>query len=406
MTLPLRVLYIDGVGPFGGASRSLYEVLNALPPGATEAFFVMQRGSAAEFYGRVSKEIISTWGLSRFDHSRASYYRGVRWIVVLREIAKLPSTVIALLKAKKRWRTVDIIHINEISEILPGLLAKWLFRAPLIVHTRSLRRVDARSLRSRWFRWALGKYASAIIAIDEGVRATLPEDLPVDVIHNSFSPALVEAPDECFLSKFDTLRSTALKVGFVGNVHYHKGMIELFRAAEIVKAEGHDVQYVIVGGSTSNDSGLYWWALRKLGLAQNIKVELESMVATSDVSEDFRFFGPTNDIQRAYEKIDVIAFPSHYDAPGRPVFEAAFFGAPSIVAVRTPRVDTLIDRETGIAIDEPDPRMIADAIIYFATNRDEVARMGSNARALALRNFVPAKNAERLLEVYRRVASQ
>lgn len=405
MTRPLRVLYIDGVGPFGGASRSLYEAMNAFPPDSVERFFVIQRGTVLDFYGRLGKDVIATRGLTRFDNSRASHYRGVRWIVPLRELAWLPFSILAMLKAKRRWGRVDLIHLNEISEILPGLMAKALFRAPMIVHTRSLQRADGEtSKRSRLMYGMLRRYATAIVAIDEGVRATLPADLPVEVIHNSFTPEPSETLDEAYLAQLDALRPTSLKVGFVGNLHRHKGMAELFEAAKLVIAEGHDVQFIVVGGTTAEDKGLNWWILHKLGLAQNMQAELHQAVVDAGLEADFKLLGATKDIQRIYQRMDVITFPSYFDAPGRPVFEAAFYGVPSIVAVRNPRPDTVIDGETAIAIPEPDPRALADAIIHFARSRDEVRRMGANAKALAEKNFVPLKNAVKLLELYRRVA--
>jgi glycosyltransferase involved in cell wall biosynthesis len=405
MTRPLRVLYIDGVGPFGGASRSLYEAMNAFPPDSVERYFVIQRGTVIDFYGRLGKDVIATRGLTRFDNSRASHYRGVRWIVPLRELAWLPFSILAMLKAKRRWGRVDLIHLNEISEILPGLMAKALFRAPMIVHTRSLQRADGEtSKRSRLMYGMLRRYATAIVAIDEGVRATLPADLPVEVIHNSFTPEPSETLDEAYLAQLDALRPTSLKVGFVGNLHRHKGMAELFEAAKLVIAEGYDVQFIVVGGTTAEDKGLNWWILHKLGLAQNMQAELHQAVVDAGLEADFKLLGATKDIQRIYQRMDVITFPSYFDAPGRPVFEAAFYGVPSIVAVRNPRPDTVIDGETAIAIPEPDPRALADAIIHFARSRDEVRRMGANAKVLAEKNFVPRKNAAKLLELYRRVA--
>ena len=67
MTRPLKILYIDGVGPFGGASRSLYEAMNAFPPDSVERYFVIQKGTVLDFYGRVAKDVIATKGLTRFD---------------------------------------------------------------------------------------------------------------------------------------------------------------------------------------------------------------------------------------------------------------------------------------------------------------------------------------------------
>ena len=162
MTRPLKVLYIDGVGPFGGASRSLYEAMNAFPPDSVERYFVIQKGTVLDFYGRLAKDVIATRGMTRFDNSRASHYRGVRWIVPLRELAWLPFSILAVLEAKRKWREVDLIHLNEISEIIPGLMAKALFRAPMIVHTRSLQRTDGEtSRRSRWMYGMLRRHASA-----------------------------------------------------------------------------------------------------------------------------------------------------------------------------------------------------------------------------------------------------
>jgi glycosyltransferase involved in cell wall biosynthesis len=103
--------------------------------------------------------------------------------------------------------------------------------------------------------------------------------------------------------------------------------------------------------------------------------------------------------------MDVLCFPSHYDAPGRPIFEAAFFGVPSIVAVRKPRADTLVDGVTGIAFAPGDAVALADAIERLARDRGLAARMGQAAREMAERTFDVTANASALLAVYRRVCA-
>ena len=404
MTKPLKVLYIDGVGPFGGASRSLYEAMKAFPEGAVERYFVMQEGTAGEFYGRVAKGMITTRGITRFDNTRASHYRGVRWIVPLRELVWLPFTGMALLKARRRWKDIDLIHVNEVHEIFAGVFAKLLFRTPMIVHVRSLQRLPSeRSRRTALMNWMLRRYADAVIAIDENVRATLPAEVAPIVIHNSFQPTPSEAPDSIYLAQLDNLRSSSLKVGFVGNLHQNKGTAELFEAAKLVKAGGHDVQFLLVGGNTSSHKGLKAWLLRRLGLAQDLNERLVAEIDAAGLADDFLLLGATKDIQRVYSRVDVVAFPSYFDAPGRPVFEAAFYGVPAIVAVRNPRPDTFVDGETGVAIAEPDPELLAAAIVGFANDRSSARRMGDQAKALAERNFVPRTNSAKMLELYRRL---
>ena len=135
-----------------------------------------------------------------------------------------------------------------------GLIARWLFGVALVVHVRSPARMDEKS--AIWlFRLLQGK-ASAIIAINETTRATLPASLNVDVIQNSFTPKKLEKPDQAMQSKLDALRPTSLKIGFVGNLHHSKGLFDLLEAAKLVRAAGRDVEYVIVGGVTVVDRGL------------------------------------------------------------------------------------------------------------------------------------------------------
>lgn len=402
----IRVLLIDGVGPFGGASRSLYEALRAIPRDEVDVRFIAVRGTVVPLYSEVSTDLITTTGLTRFDNTRYSHYRGIRWVVLLRELSHLPFTIAAILTARIRWGHVDLIHVNEITELLPGLLARWAFRVPLVVHVRSLQRVDARSLRCRWIARALRADVAAVVAIDENVRATLPQDTKVDVVHNSFTPRVSATADPNLLKRLAALRPGSLKVGFVGNLHQSKGIFDLLAAAEILRDAGQDVEFVIVGGATRFDAGVKRWLLNRLGLAQDVEALVGEQIATRGLGADVHLLGATSDIQRVYERIDVLCFPSHFDAPGRPVFEAAFSAVPSITAVMTPRDDTLLDGETGLAVPGEDPIRLAAAIAYFADNRGEVSRMGANAKALAERNFDPRRNAEKLLAIYSRVLRQ
>jgi glycosyltransferase involved in cell wall biosynthesis len=402
----LKILYLGGVGPFGGASRSLYEAVGGLPPGEVEAHFLMPRGTALDFYRRVARDTLAVSGISRFDHTRATHYRGLRWVVLLRELLYLPATRAGLLAARRRWPRIDIVHVNEFTELAPAIRAKRLFGARLVVHVRSLVNDDIGLRRTRWLQRALRRHADAVIAIDETVRATLPSDIPVDVIHNSFTPTVAGAPDEAYLAQFDRLRPTSLKVGFVGNLLRIKGIFELAEAARLVRQAGADVQFIVVGGGLTRKRDWKTRAARLLGLVQDVAGDIRELIADLGIEEDFLLFGATNDIQRAYPRMDVLAFPSHFDAPGRPVFEAAFFGVPSIVAVRDPKPDTIVDGETGIAIPEPDARLLADAILQLANDRDEGKRMGMNAKRLAERNFVPETNSRALLDVYRRLMAR
>lgn len=402
----MRVLYIDGVGPFGGASRSLFEAVRALRSDGVKPYFLAANGTALSFYGQVAEDLIATRGLTRFDNTHYSHYRGVRWLVLLREIFHLPFTLVAIRKAFGKWKgTIDLVHVNEVTEIIPGLLAKRLFKVPMVVHVRSPQWANHQSLRSRWLCRVLKRSANAIIAINETTRITMTAELNVDVIQNSFTPKRSPDPDPSMLYKLEKLRAGSLKIGFVGNVQVSKGILELVEAARLLKEQDADVEFVIVGGHTRVDKGLRGWVLSKAGLVQDVVEELQQRIKKYGLEQSFHLLGATSDIQCVYERLDVITFPSHFDAPGRPVFEAAFSAVPSIVCVNKPLSDTLVHNVTGLAIPARDPVALSEAIRHFEKNRDEVKRMGREAQKLAIDNFEPARNAARLFDVYKRVCN-
>lgn len=361
----------------------------------------MPRGTALEFYKRVAEEVIGTSGISRFDHTRDSYYRGARWLVVLRELKNILPTIMALVKARRAWPNIDLIHVNEITEIGPALLAKWIWKVPLVVHVRALVHDDSSMIRTRLLH-AMLRYADAVIAIDQSVRSRLPADLPVEVIHNSFTSDPQERPDRDYLIRLEALPNERLRVGFVGNFLRSKGLIELIEAVRIVRDLGDPVDLLVVGGGVGGYRGLKSRILSTIGLNQNVERKVRAMIEEYGLEDHVHLLGPTNDIQRVYPHMDILAFTSHLDAPGRPVFEAAFYGIPSLVATSNPLPDTLNDGHTGLAIAQPEPALIADALLQCSANREHLRQLGQNAQLLAARNFEPATNMNELLELYRR----
>jgi glycosyltransferase involved in cell wall biosynthesis len=399
--MAIKVLYIHLIGAFGGSSRSLFEAVRAIPEGEVEAYFVTQRGSVKKFFDQIAVDVIQTRGLTQFDNTRYSHYRGVRWLVALREALYLPGTIFSLVQAKRRWGHVDLIHLNEFTGLIPMLLARRLFRAPVVVHVRSLARKDA-SLQTHWVNAVLTDKVDAVVAIDENVKASLPDHLQIDVIHNAFTPTVEMHPDRDLDMRMQSLRKTSYKVGFVGNLLRVKGLYDLVDAAKLVKQSGSDVEFIVIGENARKLQGVSGYLLKKLGLAQDVRADLERLIQEYDLTDSFHLMGSTTDIQRVYKNMDLLCFPSHYDAPGRPIFEAAYSGIPSVVAVQDPKPDTLIDGVTGLAVPPRDPVKLADAIMSLANNRDMSNSYGSAARLMAHQNFDARSNSEKLLSVYRR----
>ena len=356
-----------------------------------ELHVICPPGKAADTFALVGMKVRPVRGLSQFDNTRYGHYRGARWLVLLRELALLPFSLAALLRAR-RDGGFDLLHINEIPLLPLGLLAKKLLGIPLVVHVRSLQRRAGPI--SAWIGHRLQRDADAVIAIDETVKRTLPGAVDAQVIHNGLAVGTVPAE----------VAPHVFRVGIVGLLLKLKGVYEFVEAARILlKERGVSAEFWIVGENARSVHGLKGWVLRKLDFARDVRQELQIAIERDGLGDAVRLKGFQTDVQAVYRQLDVLCFPSYLDAAGRPVFEAAFFGLPSIVAVCNAPPDTIVHNKTGLCIDRPDPVALADAIERLYRDPELRRQLGSNARTLAETNFDIARNAQKLLALYRRV---
>lgn len=400
----IKVLYIHHFGSFGGASRSLLELINAFPENAVEPVAIVARGNVVPYFQKLCLDVVTVKGLSLFDNTKLSYYRGKRWVILLREILLIPSTFISIRKAKKKWPDIDLIHVNEIPILLSVFFAKKIIKKPVVVHSRSPQRNDSKSVRVKFVAHVLNKYANAVIAIDKTVFHSLPKLLiPTFTVHNGFTASSAISTMTDNLNAYFTKKGDRMQAGMIGNFYIMKGIYEFFEAARICKERGLEIDFFVVGENPRSAKGIMGRLLKKLNYAPDIKTDLLRLTNKNNMDDCFHVFGFTSNIKLVLDFMDLNVFPSHINAVGRPVFEAAFSKIPSIVAIKDPYDDTIIDGQTGICIKEKDAVSLADAIEYFYNHPVERKQMGQNAYDLAVKNFDIVSNASKVLDIYKMV---
>lgn len=398
--MPLSVLYIHHNGDFSGAQRSFLEMLNAFPINAVKPHVVIQKGKFAEFLKKEGVPVIATRGIAKFDNTQYGYYRGLRWLILAREIVSIPFTFIAMARARLKWKDIQIVHVNEVTALLPIILAKVLFKKPVVVHVRSVQQTKKAHFRIRLVKFALTHFANKIIAIDETVKNSLPSGLDVQVVHNGFAIDSVKKYSGSIKDDLVKLPNRRLKVGMVGSLLQLKGVYDFIEAAKLCVDKNMDIDFIIVGDNPRNLGGISGALLKKLGFANDVKSDVEQFVQQKGLASHVHLIGFALNIEEIYKHIDVLCFPSHLNAVGRPVFEAAFLKVPSIVAITNPLADTMIDGKTGICIEPKNPPALAEAIEYFYSRPDEITRMGEIAYELAWKYFDIKKNALEVLDMY------
>jgi len=83
--MSVSVLYIHHCGVFGGSSRSLLEIIKAFPEKSVKPYLITQKGITSKIFKDLGIETIETIGISQFDNTKIGYYRGFRWLILLRE---------------------------------------------------------------------------------------------------------------------------------------------------------------------------------------------------------------------------------------------------------------------------------------------------------------------------------
>lgn len=130
------------------------------------------------------------------------------------------------------------------------------------------------------------------------------------------------------------------------------------------------------------------------------------MIHDYGLEKHVQLLGFVKDVRSLYPTLDILCFPSHLDAAGRPVFEAAFYSIPSVVAVKDPLPDAVLHEHTGLAIPSPEPELIADALQRLAEDHVLRQTLGRQARDWAISNFSIESSASTMVAIYRRLRSK
>jgi len=86
------------------------------------------------------------------------------------------------------------------------------------------------------------------------------------------------------------------------------------------------------------------------------------------------------ELQRGYASADLFVFPSATDTFGNVVLEAQSSGLPVIVSDEGGPRELMIDGETGVVFRAGSTSDLVAAIRFLASDPEQIARMGLNAR--------------------------
>lgn len=187
--------------------------------------------------------------------------------------------------------------------------------------------------------------------------------IPSDFVEKTFiecgvpKEKLIKIPFGVDLDKFETKKkyeNNKFRLVFVGSVGIRKGIPYLLKAWDELNLKNAEL-YVV--GAILND--------------------IRYVIKKYKQRKDIIFTGHTNPIPHL-QKSDVFVFPSIEEGSALVTYEAMAVGLPSIVTFNTGSI--VRDEKDGFVIPIRDVGALKEKILYFYENRDEIKKMGKNAR--------------------------
>jgi glycosyltransferase involved in cell wall biosynthesis len=399
-----RILFVHHRSELGGAPTSLSYVIRSLDRDRFEPHVYCPPGPAADLF-REAGATVHEGTVASFTHIWASIYRGRRWLLLLRELGRLPAHLFGFGRVLRQGG-FDIVHLND-SPMIP---AAWLARRagkPVIWHLRSAPPEQGRDRRSRLVRKAVLRLGDAVVAINDDIARLW--DVPARVVPNSVEIDRFRPGDTREARALLELPLDRPVVAYFGFLYPSKGFREFIRAASLMRAQGIDATYLIVGGGVRSDEffrkplGI---ALQLLDLARNYDAEARRLVEGFGLEDSFRFVPFTRDTEGLYRASDIVVAPSQGPEIGRPMLEGAASGVAVIGTGTATGGGILEPGRTTVLTDVFGAEQLARAVTVLLDDPERRGRIGAAAREHAVQMFDPARNARRLERLYDRLVPQ
>ena len=245
-------------------------------------------------------------------------------------------------------------------------------------------------------RWTARVGSERLIAVSEYVRQSANRHLKfsldeIDLLYNPIDiEALTTAPDK---NRADLLRELGLPQDAiillnVARLSPQKGLIHALRALPKI-IEKYPQAHLLSVGATTDPA---WHE------------QLKSEANDSGVADHFHILGTRRDVTDFLRACDVFVFPSLYEGLGIALIEAMAAGCPCVATTAGPIPEFVENGRDGVLVPPADAEAMAQAVCELLANPECRKLLGANARQTALARFQPQAAADRLTQIYERVA--
>ncbi len=365
---------------FSGAARSLGENIIRLKK-KVEFIIICPRGTSSKFFKSLNVKVIEIKFVPRFNHFEIGFYKGLRWLILLRELVAFVYFTLFLIKLKKNYSIIERIHLNELELIIVAPLIKFFFNSIISSHLRSPLETNKGKKRYNFVKYLCKIYLKNIISIDNDCYKTSPLKNITKVIYNGINLKNINIKNN---------KRKILTFGFIGNFIKRKGIFETLAIFKKINKK-HKVNLICVGKIEKTNYLLNFF---------KYEVNFETYIKNNhiDKEKNIKILPMTFNLKNFYSNIDVVLFPSHMNAVGRPVIEASCIKKPAIIALKKHNNDTAM-KNNCLIFKPGNLRSYEKKILYFINNRDKIDSLGMSAYRNAKNKFDIVANSRKFLKL-------
>ena len=321
--------------------------------------------------------------------------------IVLLPISRRPSVgrdlLVLILLMRLFWRErFDIVHSHFPKSGLLGMIAAWLTRVPIRIHTFH---GEVWATRKGWRRSTLKAFDRIVAWMATHVLTVSASQQQFLVREGVLSPGqstVIGAGSICgvdpvrFRPDSNLRRATREDLGieqhtklilFRGRLNRDKGVLDLAEAFVAISRHRDDVALLLVG--TQEDI---------------IFDELQEVCGI--YRQRIHYQGFTSTPQRYMVAADVVCLPSYREGFGMTLIEAAACGVPAVASRINGIVDAVSDGETGLLFTPSNVAELSEALLTLILDVPLCQRMGVLARSRALTLFAADKITAEVLAFY------
>jgi glycosyltransferase involved in cell wall biosynthesis len=365
-----RVLILENSVVMTGALKAIITSSKSLRPFFSFQFVIPKGSITGKWIGQANFDGIYFWRITEINK---------RAIALL---MYLPRLIVNGFRLKRfvRRQNIDLIHVNDLYNLIPAVATLFGCRTPYVCHVRFMPGGFPPMLFNFWLAAHL-RYAKKIVVVSNALMNSLPASDKIEVVYNGAVFDELPPPED-------------------PEQHTH---IFLY-LANVIPGKGHDLALEAFARVHDQIPG---WKLRFVGGDNGLKKNRKYFLSLKQKAIEYRLSDKVEwkefieDVQSEYKAADVILNFSESESFSMTSLEALSMGRPLIVTDCGGPAEIVDHEVSGFLVPNRDVGAMADAILKLAHAPALRVEMGRKGAEQMRARFDAGINSKKLMAVYR-----